>query len=136
MIKTLSNITLTMTRFSKLRNVFLVIVSDGSGFRNLGFGVWKFYGEMGLRQVEQGLSLFFAIFLAYLMIFESRERMCRMKTSLVQLALNPFLHSTSKTQNSGFGYPKIRFWFSNPSLVVVMSKKLKQKHLMKTMPAY
>ena len=47
------------------------MTSDGSGTRNLGFGFWKCHGEMGLSQVEQGFSSFFAKFLPYLMIFQS-----------------------------------------------------------------
>ena len=41
-----------------------ILTSDGSGTRNLGFGFWKYHGEMGLRQVEQGFSSYFATFLA------------------------------------------------------------------------
>ena len=47
-----------------------VLISDGSGTRNLGFGsageIWA-----GLRQVEQAFSSFFAKFLPYFMIFQS-----------------------------------------------------------------
>ena len=43
--------------------------SDRSGTRNPGFR--KFPKEMGLRQIEQGFSSFFAKFLALLMIFQS-----------------------------------------------------------------
>ena len=31
-------------------------ISNGSGW---GVGFWKYHGEMGFKQVEQGLSLFF-----------------------------------------------------------------------------
>ena len=37
----------------------MCVLSDGSGTRNPVFGFWKCSGEMGLRQVEQSLSLFF-----------------------------------------------------------------------------
>ena len=37
----------------------------GSGNRNLGFGFWKYRGEMRLRQVEQGFSSFFEIFVYF-----------------------------------------------------------------------
>ena len=73
----------------------------------LGFGFWKFHGEMGLRQVEQSFSSYFTKFLAYLMILQSGVRRWRhqnfgkslnmikiwqkMTKSLVQLAFNPFL---------------------------------------------
>ena len=47
--------------------------SDGLGTQNNpGFGFWKCCGEMGFkRQVEHGISSFFAIFLAYLMICQA-----------------------------------------------------------------
>ena len=45
--------------------------SDGSGRRNLAFRFWKCLGEMGLREIDQGFSSFFANFLLYLMIFQS-----------------------------------------------------------------
>ena len=32
-----------------------------------------------------------------------------MKNGLVQLALNPFLHGTSKTRNLGFRYPSLHY---------------------------
>ena len=35
--------------------------SGGSGTQNPGFGYMKLCGEMGLGQVEQGFSSFFAI---------------------------------------------------------------------------
>ena len=40
------------------------MTSDGGSdtTRNPGFGFWKCRGEMGLWQVEQGFSSFFAIF--------------------------------------------------------------------------
>ena len=41
---------------------YLVVVTDG---------VPRINQKMGLRQVEQGFSSFFAKFLAYLMIFQS-----------------------------------------------------------------
>ena len=41
------------------------------------------------------------------------KKLAKMKTSLVQLTLTPFLHSiTSKTQNPGFEYP-IRHYVLN-----------------------
>ena len=39
-----------------------VYISDGSDTQNLGFGFWKCYGEMGLRQVEHGISSFLTTF--------------------------------------------------------------------------
>ena len=62
-------------------------INDGSGTQNPDFGLCKCHGEMGLRQVEHGLSSFFAKFLTYLMIFQISGAL---KESLVQLALNPF----------------------------------------------
>ena len=53
------------------RKQIACIFSDGSGTRNSGFRFWKWGGEMGLRQVEQGFSSFFAKFLVYLMISQS-----------------------------------------------------------------
>ena len=53
--------------------VYYVVISDGSDRvipENLGFEFWRFCGEMGLRQVEQGFSSLLAKFLAYLMIFQ------------------------------------------------------------------
>ena len=47
-----------------------VEISDGLGARNLSFEYSMRHREMGLRQVEQGFSAFFAKFLAYLMIFQ------------------------------------------------------------------
>ena len=35
-----------------------VIDSNGSGTRNLVFGLWKCHGEIGLRQAEQEFSSF------------------------------------------------------------------------------
>ena len=39
-----------------------MMASDRSSTRNLGFGFgfWNWHGKMYLRQVEHGLSLFFA----------------------------------------------------------------------------
>ena len=37
-----------------------MMASDRSCTRNLGFGFWYWHGKMYLRQVEHGLSLFFA----------------------------------------------------------------------------
>ena len=71
--------------------------------QTLGYGFWKFSGEMGLKLVEQGYSSFFAKFLAYLMLsqsgayrnFEKNHPICqtfvkKMKKNLVQLALKIF----------------------------------------------
>ena len=68
-------------------------------------------------QVEQGFTSFFVKFFEYLIIFQSiaaplvhstfeisSKIWQKMKKSLVQLALNPFLHGTSETWVS-FGYP-------------------------------
>ena len=90
---------------------------------------------MGLRQVEQDFSSFFATFLKYLfddvsnqsmqMVLQNFEKSSnmpkiwqKMKKSLVQLALNPFLHGTSITLNPGFGYPKHNFKAQQPVLIV------------------
>ena len=51
-------------------------ISVGTGIQNPGFGLSKFRGDMGMRQVEQDLSsLFLPKFMPYLMIFQSRA--CR-----------------------------------------------------------
>ena len=34
-------------------------------------GIWKLFEKMGLHQIEQVFPLFFAKFLAYLLIFQS-----------------------------------------------------------------
>ena len=49
---------------------------------------------MGLRQVEQGFALFFAKFFGIFDYFSKfmAKIWQKMKKSLVQLALNPFLH--------------------------------------------
>ena len=74
---------------------------------------------MGLTQVEQGFSSFFAKFLSYLMIFQrsSEPSAARstlknhqiwqiIKISIVQLAFNPFLYGTElRVPETGFGVP-------------------------------
>ena len=82
-----------------------------SGTRNLP--------KNGFKTSWTRLFFIFAKFLAYLMIFQSfvvpfpsrctlkNHQICRqkMKKSLVQLALNLFIHSNSKTRNPIFGSP-------------------------------
>ena len=68
-----------------------VVNRDGSGTQNLVFGFWKSHGEMGLRQVEQGLSSFFAKILVYLMIFLSgvgHQRCCEALKKHMKYAKN------------------------------------------------
>ena len=50
---------------------YLHTVCSRTRTRNPGFGYPQHGGEMGLRQVEQGFSSFFAKFLVYLMIFQN-----------------------------------------------------------------
>ena len=59
-----------VTNLSKFYVWWLVVGSDGSGIQNLGFRFWRCHGKIGLRQVEQSTSSFFAKFLAYLLIFQ------------------------------------------------------------------
>ena len=44
----------------------MMVASEGSGTRNLGYGFRKCFREMGLKPVEQGFSSFFG---KYVMIF-------------------------------------------------------------------
>ena len=69
------------------------------------FRVWYYHGEMGLRQVEQGFSSFLPNSLGILDDFSKWSLCQKIKKSLVQLAINTFLHSTSQTRNLGFRYP-------------------------------
>ena len=102
--------------------IWLLLVATGeTGTRNSGFEYLQYHGEMGSRQVIQGMSSLFAKIMSYLMIFQSSAvpSVCstlknhqtwqfffkKMKKSLAQLAFNPFLHNTVSTQNPGFGYP-------------------------------
>ena len=52
----------------------MVCISGGTGNRNMIFGYPESVEKLGLRQVEQGFSSFFAKCLAYLMIFQSGVR--------------------------------------------------------------
>ena len=97
--------------------------SDGLGTWNLGFGVWKWDGEMSWTRHFFIFCHIFGIFddfskwseLKVLRNFEKTSNMpkiCtyvqKMKNSLVQFGLNPFLANT--------GYLIIRFWVPSPSL--------------------
>lgn len=84
-------------RFEKKLLFLLNIVlchNDGSGTRNLGFGIWKCCGEMGLMQIEQGFSSFFA----KEAIGKKREKPC-------SSYLKPIFWLIPGNRKSDFEYP-------------------------------
>ena len=56
--------------------ITFISTSEGADTQNLGLGSWKYihYGEMSLKQIEQGFASFFTkkIHFTYVMIFHHR----------------------------------------------------------------
>ena len=96
-----------------VQNDVSVLVEDGTGTLDLGFGYLQYHGEMGWKQVEQGFSSFF---LPYLMMLQSftapsehstlkhLQNWQKIKKSLVQLALKIHFFLMFSTHKSNFWY--------------------------------
>ena len=63
------------------------------------FRVTRIIRKMGLRQVEQNISSFFATFLAY---FRSANDLAKNEERPRSTCIEPFLHGTSKIRNLGY----------------------------------